>query len=975
MLVDISAIVLSDIPAGGSSLEAAYRLGYGFDRANSQIVNARNNADETSFEVMLHYAVARIPVAQPGQAPFAVPHNVPDARSVSMRFLYSFSALPEPMTPRMADPRVGYFFETRWDFRSDTAPTPRTHFIKRWRLEKKDETAALSEPKQPIVYWIDKNVPERYRQAVSEGILMWNSAFERIGYKDAIVVKRQTDTDDFDTADRHHASVRWFIGTDTVLAVGPSNTDPRTGEILDADIIVADNWSRTSRREVSRDMPTRSALLMPHAIDHGHDDAGEECDFGEEEAAYMSDTLDTLIARGDITPDSPEAEAYVQDTIRITVAHEVGHTLGLSHNFLGTRAYTPAQLRDADFVAKNGTSASVMDYVPPNINLSGEKPAGYLQKVLGPYDIWAIEYGYKSLPAGDEAHALKQIAERGQNDPLLAYGNDIDAGGEGLSAGIDPDTNRFDLSSDTRAWFTRRLQFAQEQWDALAKRPPSDDPYYGQARLSVDRSISLLTNSAQTLAKKIGGIRIIRQTSPAARASFLPIPESEQRDALNTLTHSLFATESFHIDPTLLQRLPLDHLDRFDGTYSGSTAQEPNLQLVSRVLAAQTSVLDQLLSDRTTIRLLESEMLRTRSNGSLPLSELLGTLQNVIWQELDGGKDINLLRRNLQRAWLSRIAVIVTAARPSAPDVRSLARSDAAALRARLQQALQRNGSHYSAETRAHLQDSLATLDEALSAKMIRPPSIGRHAPSSGIIEYMKPTALEVTLTPLDNQRLANLCGALDENLRQIEASFDVAIARRGEHFKLRGENPQMQRAAQALRRFYEQANEPLEVAKIQLGVIEQNNLDQGVQPGTGLLTRKGDLHGRTPRQVEYIRNIQAHDITFGIGPAGTGKTYLAVACAVDASSASKSSASSSRARPWRPASAWASCLAICRRRLIPTCAPSTMPCMSSWVLTASQKCSSASASKLHRWPSCAGAPSAMHSSFSTKRRTPRRSK
>ena len=145
----------------------------------------------------------------------------------------------------------------------------------------------------------------------------------------------------------------------------------------------------------------------------------------------------------------------------------------------------------------------------------------------------------------------------------------------------------------------------------------------------------------------------------------------------------------------------------------------------------------------------------------------------------------------------------------------------------------------------------------------------------------MKP--LEFTLSPLDNQRLANLCGALDENIRQIEAAFDVAIARRGEHFKLRGETPQMQRAAQALRRFYEQASEPLEVAKIQLGVIEQNNLDQGIQPVTGLITRKGDLHGRTPRQVEYIRNIQAHDITFGIGPAGTGKTYLAVACAVDA--------------------------------------------------------------------------------------------
>ena len=142
---------------------------------------------------------------------------------------------------------------------------------------------------------------------------------------------------------------------------------------------------------------------------------------------------------------------------------------------------------------------------------------------------------------------------------------------------------------------------------------------------------------------------------------------------------------------------------------------------------------------------------------------------------------------------------------------------------------------------------------------------------------------LNLSLTPPDNIRLANLCGALDENVRQIEAGFDVNIARRGEHFRLQGDSVQVQRAAQALRRFYAQADEALDVGQIQLGLIEQLNLEQTGQTGGGLLTRKGDLHGRTPRQVEYIRHIQEHDITFGIGPAGTGKTYLAVACAVDA--------------------------------------------------------------------------------------------
>lgn len=147
----------------------------------------------------------------------------------------------------------------------------------------------------------------------------------------------------------------------------------------------------------------------------------------------------------------------------------------------------------------------------------------------------------------------------------------------------------------------------------------------------------------------------------------------------------------------------------------------------------------------------------------------------------------------------------------------------------------------------------------------------------------MKTRPVDFALTPLDNQRLANLCGVLDENLRQIETAFDVSIARRGEHFRVTGDAPQTHLAANAVRRFYEGADDPLSIDDIQLGVIEQKNRDAAAAQVTGLLTRKGELHGRTPRQVEYIRKIQEHDITFGIGPAGTGKTYLAVACAVDA--------------------------------------------------------------------------------------------
>jgi phosphate starvation-inducible protein PhoH and related proteins len=147
----------------------------------------------------------------------------------------------------------------------------------------------------------------------------------------------------------------------------------------------------------------------------------------------------------------------------------------------------------------------------------------------------------------------------------------------------------------------------------------------------------------------------------------------------------------------------------------------------------------------------------------------------------------------------------------------------------------------------------------------------------------VKSKPLDITLAPLDNERLANFCGPLDENLRQIETAFDVTIGRRGEHCRLTGDAAKTRLAAEALEHFYEVAKQPLSVDDIQLGLVELRNRNQDQPPAVALMTKKSDLHGRTPNQVQYIRQIQDHDITFGVGPAGTGKTYLAVASAVDA--------------------------------------------------------------------------------------------
>ncbi|QJQ07833.1 DUF5117 domain-containing protein [Undibacterium piscinae] len=224
ILIDASALLFNDIPGYSTRLETTYRIPYVMDRSNSSF--SKINADESLSGLLVnsHFFTPRIAATPLVPSPVAVPtppQTTPDPRSFFIGFYYSFTALPpELMRPRLADDRIGHFVTTSYDFTEDTQPKTSRHIVNRWRLEKADEHAILSEPKQPIVYWLDKNIPEKYRNSISEGALEWNKAFEKIGFKNAIVVKQQTDSDSFDTMDARHASIRWFVGTDVGFAIG-----------------------------------------------------------------------------------------------------------------------------------------------------------------------------------------------------------------------------------------------------------------------------------------------------------------------------------------------------------------------------------------------------------------------------------------------------------------------------------------------------------------------------------------------------------------------------------------------------------------------------------------------------------------------------------------------------------------------------------------------------------------------------------
>jgi hypothetical protein len=219
--------------------------------------------------LQLHFATPRIPAPPATPLPPTAPHptppsTTPDPRSFFIGLSVNLAALPDkPMVARLADPRIGHFSTSFVELGNDLKPNPHVHYVNRWRLEKKDPAAALSEPVKPITYWLDRNIPARYRASVAAGILEWNKAFEKIGFKNAVVVKQQPDDAAFDTLDVEHASIRWFTGADVGFARGPSVVDPRSGEILDADIAMSDVFGRGARRFISEDVGTSGQAQHP----------------------------------------------------------------------------------------------------------------------------------------------------------------------------------------------------------------------------------------------------------------------------------------------------------------------------------------------------------------------------------------------------------------------------------------------------------------------------------------------------------------------------------------------------------------------------------------------------------------------------------------------------------------------------------------------------------------------------------------
>jgi hypothetical protein len=723
VLIDMGPVLLTDLPQLSAQTEAYFRLGYGFDPRNSYFGKVAASNDQAVIEVKAHYYTPRVPVLQPGAGfpgitPPSPPRNLEDPRSFFVTYNYSFAALPATvMKPRQADDRLGHNVERLYEFGDEANYTEKRFYVNRWRLEKAFPFAAASVPTKPITFWLDRNIPARYLNSVKAGVLEWNKAFEKIGYLNVMQVEVEPEKDGPALAATRHSSIRWYLDTDPgALAYGPSISDPRSGEILDADIAISNNWVRLLREVLVERAPFpvigtvagSQQLSDDLHLSHNHlpgKHADRFCEYGSFALAQAQFNLQLLQMRGQIEPGSPEVERLVNAVLKDVVMHEVGHTLGLRHNFRASTVVPTEKLNDPQYTLVNGISGSVMDYNGVNIPSNGAQYGRFAMDTLGAYDYWVIEYAYKPIDPVSESAELAAIAAR-SSEPQLAYGSD-----EELRAGFDPEVNQYDLGNDPMAYAKLRFGHARELWERTQKRVLKPGESYSVLRRSSNSAFSQYDQAADLVTKYIGGVRYLRDHSGSTRIPYQPVAAVKQRQAMAIIVNEIFDFNAFRFDPSFVARLSEDGLDRD----SGSTAP---ISIYRQVDNLQQKVLNRLMSDVVAQRLLEAPLQQLENAAPFTLNEVYSYLQKTIWSELATGADIGLQRRTLQREYLKRLTAQLLRSSVGAPmDTRALARVHAKSLLSEIKRAKKQK---MGAEAQAHLAESQVTIEGALSAPLAR---------------------------------------------------------------------------------------------------------------------------------------------------------------------------------------------------------------------------------------------------------------
>jgi len=579
-LINVSEFFSKDSPSFnvvGETQKKSFKIG-GLDKKRSFIDKARSYPRNTEITHTLTY-------------PANSPPRGNRSETLTFQMNHSIIALPEdPMPVRYTDHRVGWFSLEKYNYSSEALKSDNYRVAVRWRMEPKDEAAYLSgelvEPKKPIVFYLDPATPLKWRPYFKKGIEDWNQAFEKAGFKNAVIAKdppTKEEDPDFSPEDIRYSVVRYVAST-TRNATGPSVKDPRTGEILESDVIWYHNHLRSYRNRY---------LLETGA------------------ANPKARTLNT-----------PEEE--IGEMMRRVIAHEVGHALGLPHNMKASSAYPVDSLRSGSFTQKMGIAATIMDYARYNyVAQPGDENIRFVRQ-MGPYDDYAIEWGYRYFP-GQEPEEIKSklaafVSVRNLN-PIFQFG----------SGGTDPDSQTENIGDDpikATAYGLSNLKIVAKN---LEKWTTADGQNFDDLKELYLEMVSVYRRYIYHVANLVGGVRETRVVKGQIEQVYENVPRSDQLMALNTLEREVWNSPMWLLDPALISQFEDE----------GRLPLIGNLQkaLVYRLLS--TRKLNQMISSAESVK-----------GNPLSTKELMNTL---VAQIVKDAKSLDALKKGLQLALVERL--------------------------------------------------------------------------------------------------------------------------------------------------------------------------------------------------------------------------------------------------------------------------------------------------------------------------------
>ena len=605
--------------------------------------------------------------------------------------------------PRRDDPRVGFFTEEVDNLTSIDVPNYKDKIL-RWNLKKKDSSAAISEPVQPIVWWIENTTPLEYRETIRQAGLKWNEAFEKAGFKNAVVMKIMPDTASWDPADINYNVIRWVSSPNPPYgAIGNFCVNPKTGQIMSANVTI--EWYSGSAIPIMNELYGHSALSNEEtttgqgipSISNKHI---LDCNLVQELKTQFIAGITMVEAAGGTAKEITEMH---KQFLYYLILHEMGHTLGLNHNMKATQMLSPAEVNNTAITHAIGLQGSVMDYPAINIALDHNKQGDYYTTKTGPYDAWAIQFGYTECSPADEENTLNAILSR-STDPQLAFGNDADDMRSPGGGGVDPRVMIFDMSNDVVAYANDRFQLVNMLMGKLKDKYSKPGRSYAELRSRYAILNGQRNSMAAAVSRYIGGIYVDRSYvgQNSTNRPFAPVPVPYQKKATELLAKYIFAPNAFDADAPLFAYL---QLQRRGFNFFGAT-EDPKPQ--TTILFIQRGVLAHVLSSNNLQRVNTTSLY----GNTYSVADIMKDFGRAIFSA-DLAGNVNLYRQDIQTEYVKDLALIAATQMSLYDDPsRAAALMELKKIKAMLTRAVSPNE-----QTKAHRTNLNFLIDKALLVK------------------------------------------------------------------------------------------------------------------------------------------------------------------------------------------------------------------------------------------------------------------